>query len=152
MSKKDGSMLPCVDYKVLIAMTVPDGFSTKAIDLIQSNGKANAITTLDSLKDYWAIVGEKSKEAQDVGVTHDDSDSDKEEFMTNEIQETNEVEATSVMKGRTSLKDVLYLKDCPEKLVNMSFSVMRENSSLEKTISLTESGVNISSMQRTLKS
>ncbi|GBM03032.1 hypothetical protein AVEN_247172-1 [Araneus ventricosus] len=49
-------------------------------------------------------------------MTSDDSDDDMEEFITNKIQETNEVETTLVTKGRTSLKDVLHLKDCSIKV------------------------------------
>ncbi|GBM61394.1 Retrovirus-related Pol polyprotein from transposon 17.6 [Araneus ventricosus] len=56
VNKKDGSIRLCVDYRALNAVTVSDDFPMEeAVDLIQSIGKANVITTLDLLKGYWAI-------------------------------------------------------------------------------------------------
>ncbi|GBO22745.1 Transposon Ty3-I Gag-Pol polyprotein [Araneus ventricosus] len=55
LTRRTGIRL-CVDYRALNAMTVSDNFPMEeAVDLIQSIGEVNVITTLDLLKGYWAI-------------------------------------------------------------------------------------------------
>ncbi|GBN45937.1 hypothetical protein AVEN_260850-1 [Araneus ventricosus] len=91
-------------------------------------------------------------EDQNVAVTQDDSDVDMEELMRKEIQETNEVETTSVTKGRTLLKYVLHLNECSREVDEHVVFRYEGEFFPEKNVSITESGMKISSMQRTLKS
>ncbi|GBN39026.1 hypothetical protein AVEN_58544-1 [Araneus ventricosus] len=75
-----------------------------------------------------------------------------EELMTNEIQETNEVETTSVTNCRALLEYVLHLKKRSREVDEHVVFRYEGEFFPEKIVSITESGVKISSMQRTLKS
>ncbi|GBN89389.1 hypothetical protein AVEN_139804-1 [Araneus ventricosus] len=75
-----------------------------------------------------------------------------EELMMSEIQETNEFETTWVTKVRISLKYMLHLKECSRE--DDEHVVFRYEGEFfdGKIVSITESWMKISSMQRTLKS
>ncbi|GFS74468.1 retrovirus-related Pol polyprotein from transposon opus [Trichonephila clavipes] len=63
VNKKDGTLRLCVDFRAMNSESVSDDFPMEdAVELIQSIGRANIITTLDLLKGYWAIpMAEDSK-------------------------------------------------------------------------------------------
>ncbi|GFW06375.1 hypothetical protein TNCV_4774091 [Trichonephila clavipes] len=63
VSKIDGTLRLCVDFRALNSESVSDDFPMEdAVELIHSIGRANIITTLDLLKGYWAIpMAEDSK-------------------------------------------------------------------------------------------
>ncbi|GFV49617.1 hypothetical protein TNCV_1484731 [Trichonephila clavipes] len=63
VNKKDGTLRLCVDFRALNSESVSDDFPMEdAVELINSIGRANIITTLDLLKGYWAIpMAEDSK-------------------------------------------------------------------------------------------
>ncbi|GFV82098.1 retrovirus-related Pol polyprotein from transposon 17.6 [Trichonephila clavipes] len=63
LTRKDGTLRLCVDFRALNSESVSDDFPMEdAVELIHSIGRANIITTLDLLKGYWAIpMAEDSK-------------------------------------------------------------------------------------------
>lgn len=61
--KSDGSFRPCVDYRALNAITVPDRFPMPVLgEILQSLGQMKIFTNLDLLSGYWQIgLEEESK-------------------------------------------------------------------------------------------
>ena len=63
VTKKDGSIRICVDYRKINAVTHPDPFPMPRIEeMIDSLAGARYLTTLDLTKGYWQVpVGESSR-------------------------------------------------------------------------------------------
>lgn len=61
--KPDGSFRPCVDYRALNAITVPDRFPMPVLgEILQSLGDTRIFSNLDLLSGYWQIgLEEESK-------------------------------------------------------------------------------------------
>ncbi|XP_064482824.1 uncharacterized protein LOC135395659 [Ornithodoros turicata] len=71
VSKKDGRMRLCVDYRKLNAITEPDAFPmSQANEILCQVAGAKFITVIDMLRGYWQIPLEKNAEHCTAFVTH----------------------------------------------------------------------------------
>lgn len=71
VSKKNGSVRLCVDFRYLNSFTVPDAFPMQvAKELLYKVGKAQFITVLDLTKGYWQIPMKEEAKKFTGFVTH----------------------------------------------------------------------------------
>ena len=71
VSKKDGTLRFCVDYRVLNSNTKPDLFLLPRIDdLLDQLGKARFFTTLDLASGYWQIKVHENSQQKTAFITH----------------------------------------------------------------------------------
>lgn len=71
VSKKDGTVRLCVDYRLLNSFTVPNAYPMKnATELLYEIGKAKFITVMDLTKGYWQIPMEEGSKSFTAFVTH----------------------------------------------------------------------------------
>lgn len=70
VSKKDGSLRPCVDFRMLNAVTKKDVYPLPRIDeTLECLGKAQFFTTLDLASGYWQVELEKSSQEKTAFAT-----------------------------------------------------------------------------------
>lgn len=71
VSKKDGSIRLCVDYRHLNSGTIDDGYPMAILqEMILEVASANYITLLDMVRGYWQIPVEESCQHLTAFVTH----------------------------------------------------------------------------------
>lgn len=71
VSKKDGSVRLCVDYRLLNKFTVADAYPMQCShDLLYEMGAAQYITVLDLTKGYWQIPMKEDAKSYTAFVTH----------------------------------------------------------------------------------
>lgn len=72
VSKKDGTVRMCVDYRALNAITKDDAFPMELPqELIMRVGQANYITLIDLRRGYWQVPLAKESQALSAFVTHE---------------------------------------------------------------------------------
>ncbi|GFX59077.1 hypothetical protein TNCV_3815111 [Trichonephila clavipes] len=71
VSKKNGSIGLCVDYRHLNSFTIADAYPMQdAKDLLSEVGQANNTTVLDLTKGYWQVPMAEEAKPYTVFVTH----------------------------------------------------------------------------------
>ena len=71
ITKKDGSIRFCVDYRKLNALTVKDSYPLPRMDeCLDSLGDATIFSTLDCNSGYWQIPIEERDRDKTAFVTH----------------------------------------------------------------------------------
>ena len=69
--KPDGTLLLCVDYRRLNAMTIPDTYPIPRMDdCIDSLGDAKIFTTLDANCGYWQLNVDKPDQDKTTFISH----------------------------------------------------------------------------------
>ncbi|GFV30372.1 hypothetical protein TNCV_98471 [Trichonephila clavipes] len=113
VSKKNGSIRLCVDYRHLNSFTIADAYPMQnAKDLLFEVGQANYITVLDLTKGYWQIpMAEKAKPYTTFVTHHAINRTDKE--PSSEYNPLNEVaeQAFTKLKAQLVKAPSLYTPD-----------------------------------------
>jgi Reverse transcriptase (RNA-dependent DNA polymerase) len=70
ITKKDGSIRFCVEYRKLNALTVKDSYPLRMDECLDSLGDATIFSTLDCNSGYWQIPIEERDRDKTAFVTH----------------------------------------------------------------------------------